>query len=70
MFSLEYAGINAFDVRTRRGGFCGIIVQSKRGDWQVFFNFTATKGSQRKFQTAQDAIAFIYDRRIKKGYGV
>jgi len=70
MFSLEYAGINAFDVKTRRGAFCGIIAQSKQGDWRVFFNMTATKGSQRRFPSAQDAIRFIYDRRVKKGWGV
>lgn len=70
MFSLESAGNNAFDVRTRKGGYCGIIAQSKQGDWRVFFNMTATKGSARRFPSPQAAIAFIYDRRVKKGWGV
>jgi hypothetical protein len=70
MFSLDHAGINAFDVTTRRGAFCGIISQTAKGDWRVFFNMTATKGSQRRFPTAQDAIVFIRDRRVKKGWGV
>lgn len=70
MFSLDHAGINAFDVTTRRGAFCGIIAQSKQGDWRVFFNMTATKGSARKFPSPEAAISFIRDRRVKKGWGV
>lgn len=70
MFSLTEAGINAFDVTNRRGGFCGIISQTTRGDWRVFFNFTATKGSARRFATPEAAIEFIYNRRIKRGWAV
>lgn len=68
MFSLEPAGINAFDVKTRNGAFCGVIAQSPNGEWRVFFNMTATKGSQRRFPSPQDAVAFIRARRIKKGW--
>jgi hypothetical protein len=70
MFSLTDAGINAFDLHNSRKSYCGTIAQSKKGDWRVFFNMTATKGSQRRFPTIQDAVAFIRDRRIKKGWGV
>ncbi len=70
MFALDYAGINAFDVTTRRGAFCGVIAQTNKGDWMVYFNSTATKGSKRRFPNAETAIAFIYDRRVKKGWGV
>lgn len=69
MFSLDHAGINAFDVTTKRGAFCGIIAQSPKGDWRVFFNTTATKGSQRRFPSPEAAVAFIYDRRVKRGWG-
>ena len=70
MFSLDYAGPAAFDVTTRRGAFCGVIAQTAKGDWKVFFNTTATKGSRRRFPEAKDAIAFIYARRVKKGLRV
>jgi hypothetical protein len=70
MFALESAGTNAFDIRTRRGAYCGLIVQAKGGDWKVFFNMEATKGSQRRFPSADAAVKFIRDRRISKGWGV
>ena len=70
MFSLTSAGINCFDIHTRRGAFCGVIAQSNKGDWRVFFNMTATKGSQRRFASPEAAVQFIYDRRVKKGWGV
>jgi hypothetical protein len=70
MFALSHAGINCFDITTRRGAFCGIVAQTNKGDWKVFFNMTATKGSQRRFPSIEAAIQFVYDRRIKKGWGV
>lgn len=70
MFSLTSAGINCFDLHTRRGGYCGIIAQTNRGSWRVFFNSNATVGSKRLFATAEAAIKFIHDRRVKKGWGV
>ena len=70
MFSLTHAGINCFDLHTRRGTFCGVIAQTKNGNWRVFFNMPATKGSQRLFATAEAAVNFVYDRRVKKGWGV
>lgn len=70
MFCLDHAGINCFDVTTQRGAFCGVIAQSKRGDWRVFFNMTASKGSARRFATPELAISFIHDRRVRKGWSV
>jgi hypothetical protein len=70
MFSLESAGINCFDLFTRRGAFCGVISQTTKGDWRVFFNMTATKGSQRRFPSPEAAVEFIFSRRVKKGWGV
>lgn len=70
MFALTSAGINAFDVHTRRGAFCGVIVQHKAGYWRVFFNMTATRGSRCRFETAEAAIKYIRDRRICKGWGI
>jgi hypothetical protein len=76
MLQLELAGHIAnvgrsFDVRTRTGAFAGVISENfKTGAYKVYFNSSATKGSARKFQTIQDAAAFIIDRRIKKGFSL
>lgn len=70
MFSLVSAGINAFDLFTRRRAYAGTIVQQNGGYWLAYFNMNTTKGSQRKFATAADAVAHIYARRVKKGWGV
>lgn len=70
MFSLDYAGPNSFDVRTHKGGYAGLICSQPRGDFKVYFDGNATRGSVRRFPTVQDAVRFIYDRRIKKGWGV
>jgi hypothetical protein len=70
MFSLTSAGINCFDLHTRRGGYAGLIAQTAKGDWKVFFNMTGTKGSQRRFPSPQAAVEFIYNRRVSKGWGV
>ena len=68
MLQLSSAGIEAFDVHTKRGAFAGIISKQKTGVWKVYFNTTATKCSARKFATGADALQFIYDRRAKKGW--
>ena len=71
MFSLDYAGPNSFDVRTKNGGYAGLICsQPVRGDFKVYFDSNANRGSVRRFSTVQDAVQFIYDRRVKKGWGV
>jgi hypothetical protein len=74
MFSLVHAGqtktAQAFDVFTRRGAFAGIVVENYGRHTEVYFNMAATKGSKRKFSGVQDALAFIKQRRVKKGWGV
>lgn len=71
MFSLIGAGINSFDVETRRGAFAGTIVwNQKRDDYSVYFNSNCTRGSKRRFTSVDDAVKFIYDRRVKKCWGV
>lgn len=69
MFSLTEAGIKSFDVHTRRGAFAGVIAwNQKRDDYAVYFNSNCTRGSKRRFESVQDAVSFIRDRRIKKGW--
>lgn len=70
MFSLTEAGFNAFDLYNRKNGYCGTVSQTAKGEWKVYFNMTATKGSQRRFANIETAVSFIRDRRIKKGWGV
>jgi len=71
MFSLEWAGIKSFDVKTRTGAYAGLIALSNSGDfWRVYFDSNCTKGSQRKFSSVEDAISYIEARRIKKGWKI
>lgn len=63
-------GAESFDVFTRNNRFAGVITKKASGICRVYFNSTATRGSARKFKTVFDAVAFIYGRRIKKGWGV
>lgn len=70
MFNMTSAGINAFDLHTAARAYVGTICQTAKGDWKVFFNMTATKGSQRRFPSADAAMTFIRDRRVSKGWGV
>lgn len=67
---LTLAGIKSYDVHTSRGGFAGVIAWNpKRDDYAVYFNSTCSRGSKRRFKTVNDAVQFIRDRRIKKGWG-
>ncbi len=70
MLQLTYAGPNAFDLWTKHNAYAGLIAQKKAGYWMVYFNANATRGSVRKFATAQEAIAYVIARRIKKGWRV
>lgn len=59
----------SFEVRTKGGAFAGVVSERfKTGACRVWFNSTATRGSDRKFASVQDAVAFIHDRRVKKGW--
>lgn len=74
-FALEYAGHDsktssfAYDLKTRGGVYAGTIVETPKGT-RVYFNSTATRGSARRFANVQAASEYMYQRRIKKGWGV
>lgn len=74
MFAVEKIGGDetgtAYDIRTRRGGFAGVVSVKTDGTARVYFNSNATRGSARKFTNITVALDYIYDRRIKKGWGV
>lgn len=52
------------------GQFVGIVSERYGKHVQVWFNGSATRGSQRKFQSIEEAVKFIHDRRVKKGWSV
>lgn len=75
ILALEIAGATkegqAFDVRTKRGSFAGIISENFRsGIVRVYFNSSATRGSARKFESINAALDYIIERRQKKGWGI
>lgn len=63
-----YKGRESFDVTTPKGAYRGIIADAADGTIRVYFNSSATKGSKRKFASRSDALQFIQERRIKKGW--
>jgi hypothetical protein len=67
MYQIDSAGIECFDVRTKSGAYCGIVVKRPRG-WVWFWNSTATRGSKRLFNSVSDAIEFMHNRRVSKGW--
>jgi len=70
MFSLDAASTTVFDLRARNGAYAGLVTLHANGFWKVYFNSDATRGSARKFPTLNDALAYIADRRVKKGWVV
>lgn len=74
MLELVNAGGNktgqSFDVFTRQGLYAGMIVEDYAKGCKVYFDSNCSRGSARKFATAQIAAQFIVDRRIKKGWRV
>jgi hypothetical protein len=72
IYQLDIAGSHegrvAYDVRTPKGTFAGVISDQKGGYVRVYFNSTATKGSKRKFADRSEALEFIHARRVKKGW--
>lgn len=69
--NLTPAGIKSYDVHTARGAFAGVIAwNQKRDDYGVYFNSTCTRGSKRRFESVEDAVEFIRQRRIKKGWSI
>lgn len=68
---LVLVGIKSYDVFTSKGGFAGVIAWNpKRDQHRVYFNTTCSRGSKRWFKSLDDAVNFIRDRRIKKGWHV
>lgn len=68
---LTSAGIKSFDVWTSTGRFAAVIGwNKKRDDYSVFFNSNATRGSKRRFKSVDDAVTFVRERRVKKGWSL
>jgi hypothetical protein len=71
MLCLSPAGPDCYDLYAHKGRlFAGIIAKRPNGTWAFYYNSGCTKGSARRFATIQDVIAFVIDRRIKKGWRV
>jgi len=69
--TLTSAGIKSFDVWTAGNGFAGVIAwQPKSDTYKVYFNSTCSRGSKRRFGSVDEAIEFIRERRVKKGWRV
>ena len=67
IYELSSAGIECFDIFTKRGAYAGLVAK-KRDGYVLYWNGNATRGSKRKFATMQDALEFMHQRRVKKGW--
>ena len=67
MYELSWAGIECFDIFTKRGAYAGLVAK-KRDGYVLYWNSNATRGSKRKFTSIQQALEFMHQRRIKKGW--
>lgn len=68
MYFLEEVGPEAFEVWTKSNRFACLVVQKPGGHHVLRWNTAGTRGSSRKFATRQDAIEFMHQRRVKKGF--
>ena len=68
MYELESVGIEAFEVFTKSGRFACMMVQKPKGHHVLYWNTSSSRGSARKFKTQQDALEFMHQRRISKGF--
>jgi len=68
MYELESVGINAFEVFTKSGRFACMMVQKPGGHHVLYWNTNSSRGSARKFKTQSEAIEFMHQRRIQKGW--
>ena len=50
--------------------FVGIVSERYGKFVKVWFNASATRGSSRKFASVDEAVKFIHDRRVKRGWTV
>ena len=71
IYSLECAGIEAWDVKHPSGAFAGMIVRKPDGTYRHRYNGTGSKGSARKFPSLNVALENIDKRmaRIKERRG-
>lgn len=69
MYELTLAGIDAHDIFSKSGRFCGILARDHRG-YKLYWNSSCTKGSKRRFSNAESAIEFMHNRRLSKGLAV
>ena len=71
-YSLQVAGSNkvgiSWDVTIpETGQFVGLLSQ-RPSHVKVYFNANCTRGSLKKFDSLEEAIQFIHNRRIKRGW--
>ncbi len=69
-YEIDIAGIESFDIFVKtgltNGWHVGIIAKRKDGTWRHYYNSNATKGSQRKFTTFDEALENLHNRRMKR----
>ena len=65
IYSLESAGIEAWDVWTKAGRYAGLIVTKPDGTLRHYYNSNGTKGSSRKLQSIGQALESIANRRAR-----
>ena len=70
IYSLDLAGIDAFDVFTPAGRWCGLVLRKPDGSWRHRYTVTGSKGSARKFPTVESALDNLHARRVKRGLAV
>lgn len=63
IYSLESAGIEAWDIFTKEGRFAGLIVAKPDGTFRHRYNGTGSKGSAKRFRSIGEALENIDRRR-------
>lgn len=67
MYALHSAGIECFDIWSKKGAYAGVVAK-KRNGYVLYWNGNCTRGSKRLFSTINDALEFMHQRRVKKGW--
>lgn len=65
IFCLESAGTQAWDVFTKKGAYAGLVVTKPDGTLRHRYNSSGTKGSARKFQSIDEVLENIANRRTR-----
>lgn len=63
IFSLDSAGIEAWDVFAKNNRFAALIVTKPDGSFRHYYNSNGTKGSARKFKSIEEALENVVKRR-------